>query len=61
MMVDSDCLMWASDFPHTDSTWPDTKQVAQAMMHDLPDDVVYKIVRGNAIKMLSLDIPAFQG
>ena len=21
-LVDSDCLLWASDFPHTDSTWP---------------------------------------
>jgi hypothetical protein len=24
------------------------------LMGDLPDDVVYKIVRGNAIRMLSL-------
>ena len=21
-MVESDCLLWANDFPHTDSTWP---------------------------------------
>jgi hypothetical protein len=25
-------------------------------MHDLPDDAVYKILRGNAIRMLSLDM-----
>jgi hypothetical protein len=25
-------------------------------MYDLSDDVVYKILRGNAIRMLSLDI-----
>ena len=29
-------------------------------MGDLPDDVVYKIVRGNAIRMLSLDLDVTQ-
>ena len=49
-------LMWSSDYPHTDSTWPHTLEVAQAMMGDLPAEVVYKIVRGNAIRMLGLDL-----
>jgi hypothetical protein len=29
--------------------------VAEKMMRDLPDDVVRKLVRGNAIEMLQLD------
>jgi predicted TIM-barrel fold metal-dependent hydrolase len=53
--VGVDNITFETDYPHTDSTWPDTKKIAEDMMGDLPDDVVYKIVRGNAIKMLSLD------
>jgi len=49
-------LLWASDFPHTDSTWPDTQKVAAELMDGLPQDAVYKIMRGNAIRMLSLDL-----
>ncbi len=52
--VGVDNITFETDYPHTDSTWPDTKKVALEMMGDLPDDVVYKIVRGNAINMLSL-------
>ena len=51
-----DNVTFETDYPHTDSTWPDTKQVAEKMMADLSDDVVYKIVRGNAIRMLELDL-----
>ena len=33
-----------------------TLEVAQQMMGHLPEDVVHKIVRGNAIRMLGLDL-----
>ena len=32
-----------------------TKEVATKLMDGLPDDVVHKIMRGNAIRMLDLD------
>ena len=51
--VGVDNITFETDYPHTDSTWPDTKEVAEDMMGHLPDDVVYKIVRGNAIRMLT--------
>ena len=54
--VGVDNITFETDYPHTDSTWPDTKSVAEDMMGHLPDEVVYKIVRGNAIRMLSLDL-----
>jgi predicted TIM-barrel fold metal-dependent hydrolase len=54
--VGLDNITFETDYPHTDSTWPHTKKVALEMMGDLDDEAVYKIVRGNAIKMLSLDI-----
>jgi predicted TIM-barrel fold metal-dependent hydrolase len=54
--VGVDNITFETDYPHTDTTWPNSKQVAQDMMGHLPADVIYKIIRGNAIRMLSLDI-----
>jgi predicted TIM-barrel fold metal-dependent hydrolase len=53
--VGVDNVTFETDYPHSDSTWPDTKQVAEEMFAGLDDDVVYKICRGNAIRMLGLD------
>lgn len=55
-VIGVDNVTFETDYPHTDSTWPHTKEVAEKMMGHLPADVQYKILRGNAIKMLSLDI-----
>lgn len=49
-------ITFETDYPHSDSTWPHTKEVAEKQMGHLPDEVVRKIVRGNAIEMLSLDL-----
>ena len=49
-------VTFETDYPHSDSTWPHTEEVAQKLMGHLPDDVVRKLVRGNAIEMLSLDL-----
>jgi predicted TIM-barrel fold metal-dependent hydrolase len=54
--VGVDNITFETDYPHTDSTWPNTKQVAEKMMAGLPDDAIRKIVRGNAIRMLQLDL-----
>jgi predicted TIM-barrel fold metal-dependent hydrolase len=54
--VGVDNITFETDYPHTDSTWPNSAQVAQDLMGHLPADVQYKILRGNAIRMLSLDI-----
>jgi predicted TIM-barrel fold metal-dependent hydrolase len=51
-----DNVTFETDYPHTDSTWPHTKELATKMVEGLSDDVVYKIMRGNAIRMLSLDL-----
>jgi len=53
-VVGVDNVTFETDYPHTDSTWPDTKQLAEEMLAGLTPDVVHKIVRGNAERMLSL-------
>jgi predicted TIM-barrel fold metal-dependent hydrolase len=52
--VGVDNITFETDYPHTDSTWPDTKQVAEELMAGLDDEAVFKIMRGNAARMLSL-------
>jgi predicted TIM-barrel fold metal-dependent hydrolase len=51
-----DNVTFETDYPHTDSTWPDTKALAEEMTQGLSDEVIYKIMRGNAIRMLGLDL-----
>jgi predicted TIM-barrel fold metal-dependent hydrolase len=54
--VGVDNTTFETDYPHTDSTWPHTKKVAEELMKGIDDATVYKLMRGNAIKMLSLDL-----
>ena len=49
-----DSITFECDYPHQDSTWPDTQKYAETIMAGLDDETVYKIVRGNAIRMLEL-------
>jgi hypothetical protein len=44
-----------TDYPHSDSTWPASKEVAQKLMGHLPHDIQTKLVRGNAIDLFGLD------
>jgi len=54
--VGVDNIMFETDYPHSDSTWPHSREVAQKMMGHLDADTVRKLVRGNAIRMLGLDL-----
>ena len=53
--VGEDNLCFETDYPHTDTTWPFTKEYVEKMCVGLSDENVYKILRGNAIRMLELD------
>jgi len=55
-VIGPDRITFETDYPHTDSTWPDTRAVAEQMVRHLSDDDVYAIMRGNAIEMLGLDL-----
>jgi predicted TIM-barrel fold metal-dependent hydrolase len=51
-----DNIMFETDYPHSDSTWPHSRETAAKLMGHLPDDVVRKLVRGNAIELYQLDL-----
>jgi predicted TIM-barrel fold metal-dependent hydrolase len=55
--VGVDNICFETDYPHTDTTWPHSKEYVEKMIADagLDDETAYKVLRGNAIRMLDLD------
>ena len=53
--VGEDNVVFESDYPHQDSTWPYTREAAAAQFGHLDQPVIDKIARGNAIRLLGLD------
>jgi predicted TIM-barrel fold metal-dependent hydrolase len=52
--IGRDRVTYESDYPHSDSTWPHTRKIAEEQMKDLDPDTVEMLVRGNAARMLRL-------
>ena len=50
-------LMVESDYPHLDSTWPDTQPLLFQHLAHLPDEVVRKIVWENASQLFRHPVP----
>jgi len=55
-MFGEDNFMWASDFPHLDSTWPHSREVVEENFASIPEHVTRKIVRDNAIALYQLQL-----
>ena len=51
-----DNFMWASDFPHTDTTWPHSRKVIERDFTGVPDTVRRKMVYENAAKLYRIDL-----
>ena len=47
----ADNYMWASDFPHTDSTWPHSQAIIRKDFAKVPPEVTQKIVAENARRL----------
>lgn len=50
-MIGEDNVMLEVDYPHSDTTWPDSIHVANTIMKDLPEATQHKILRGNAERL----------
>ena len=49
--IGEDNVMCETDYPHSDSTWPDCIGTVQRLIKDLDPDVQYKLLRGNAERL----------
>ncbi len=47
-------LVWAADFPHQESDWPDSDEVMEHNFTGVPEDEVYKMIVQNAVDFFHL-------
>jgi len=53
-MVGIENLMWATDYPHPDSTWPRSREILDEHFAGLPRDDVELIASGNVTRIYQL-------
>jgi uncharacterized protein len=50
-------LMWASDYPHAESTFPRSREIIAEIFRGVPADEVDAMVRGNAARLYGIELP----
>lgn len=54
----ADNCMWSNDFPHGNSTWPNSRQVVARDLGDLPAERRAKLVRENVARLYHIPVPS---
>ncbi len=49
-------VMWCSDYPHAESTFPRSRQILDTIMKGVPHDERSKMVGGHSAKLYSFDL-----
>ena len=49
--IGEDNVMCETDYPHSDSTWPNCIDTARRVIEDLPEETQVKLLRGNAERL----------
>ena len=47
-------IMWSSDYPHTDSTWPRSREFIAGHFQGIPNEVTQQIVGANVASLYHL-------
>lgn len=55
--IGAENVMWASDYPHPDGTFPYSRESVRESFKGLPDDLVRKVTAENAAKAFQLVLP----
>jgi predicted TIM-barrel fold metal-dependent hydrolase len=50
-----DMITWECDYPHSDSTWPNSPEFVTKQMDGVPDDEVDKMTHANAMRLFNYD------
>ena len=48
-------MMWGSDYPHPEGSWPVTRQQQFDSFNGMPEDEITAMLGGNAIEFYGLD------
>ncbi|MGH8979037.1 MAG: amidohydrolase family protein [Acidimicrobiia bacterium] len=58
--VGVDKIMWASDYPHDEGTYPYSRQALRNTFHDVPEPEVRKMLSETAAEIYAFDLDALQ-
>jgi len=53
-LIGVDNLMWSSDYPHTDTTWPNSVKCLEETLAGVPEDERRKLAGANAARLYGL-------
>ncbi len=53
-VIGVDNLMWSSDYPHTDTTWPHSVQYIEDTMAGVPEEERRKMAGENAARLYGI-------
>jgi predicted TIM-barrel fold metal-dependent hydrolase len=51
-----DNMMWGSDYPHSESTFPQSRKILAEILAGVPDDEQAKIAAGNTARVYNFDV-----
>jgi predicted TIM-barrel fold metal-dependent hydrolase len=49
-------MLWGSDFPHAESTWPKSRDFLDRMFAGVPEADLRKITSGNAARLFGFEL-----
>jgi len=55
-IIGVDNMMWGSDYPHSESTFPQSRKILAEILTGVPDDERAKIVGGNTARVYNFDV-----
>jgi len=53
-LIGEDNLMWGSDYPHTDSTWPCSNEVLEELFAEFTPELKHKVTRANCENLYAI-------
>jgi predicted TIM-barrel fold metal-dependent hydrolase len=56
-LIGVETLMWGSDYPHTESTFPRSRQILDEILDGLDPDERQQVTASNAARLYSFDLP----
>jgi predicted TIM-barrel fold metal-dependent hydrolase len=55
-VIGADNMMWGSDYPHSESTFPRSRQILAQILDGVPDDEQAKIAGLNTARVYHFDL-----
>lgn len=55
-IIGADNMMWGSDYPHSESTFPQSRRILAEILAGVPEDEQTKIAGGTAARVYGFDV-----